>query len=64
MNRNMNNRIAVWLQETGHTKQDLAAMLGMTPRTLQNRMSDTYEWSWYEVQALAEILGCSVEELV
>lgn len=60
----MKERIAIWLSSDGHTKQDLASMLGVSPRTLRNRMTDTYEWTWNEVKLLAKVLDCSTEDLI
>lgn len=39
-------------------------MLGVSPRTLRNRMTDTYEWTWNEVKLLAKVLDCSTEDLI
>lgn len=64
LNVKMKERIAVWLSADGHTKQDLASMLGVSPRTLRNRMTDTYEWTWNEVKLLAKVLDCSTEDLI
>lgn len=60
---NINQKIGVWLLDTSNTKSDLAEALGMTTRTLKNRINGDYEWTWPEVCKLADILGCTLQEL-
>lgn len=60
----MKEKIAAWLLTDGHTKQDLASALGVSPRTLYSRLNDTYEWTWNEVKLLAKVLDCTTEDLI
>ncbi len=63
MNLSIKEKVGVWLLEPGHTKQDLAARLGVTTQTLNNRLDDSYDWQWKEVKLLADLFNCPVDEL-
>lgn len=63
MNQVIKTRVGAWLLERGHTKRSLAAELGMTTATLNNKLVGRYDWSWPQVIRLAEILGCTPDDL-
>ncbi len=63
MSPSIKEKVAAWLLEPGHTKQDLAARLGITVQTLNNRLDDSYDWQWREVKLLADLFKCPVDAL-
>ncbi len=63
MNLCISNKVGEWLAEPSHTKRDLAAYLGVTTQTLNNRLCGLYDWPWKEVKLLADLFNCSVDEL-
>lgn len=64
LTENMKSRIGAWLLEPGHTKKMLAALLGISIGTLANRMGETYDWSWTEIQELTKVLDCKADDLL
>lgn len=63
MNVKLNEKIGAWLLIPGHTKHELASLLGISHQTLNNRLDGTYDWQWQEVKALSELFGCTVDSL-
>lgn len=64
MNQSITNKVAAFLIDPNHTKKGLAAALGMSVTTLNNRLSGKHPWMWPEVKTLAQILGCSTNDFV
>ena len=62
MNR-INEKVGAWLLEKGHTRTSLAASLGITTVTLDNKLTGETDWSWTQAKKLAGILDCSLDEL-
>ena len=62
MNR-INEKVGAWLLEKGHTRTSLAATLGITTVTLDNKLTGETDWSWSQAKKLADILDCSLDEL-
>ena len=48
----------------GMTRDQLAQELGMTRRTLTNRINGQAKWEWEEVIRLSRLADCTLEELV
>ena len=59
----INSRIGAWLLIKGNTKEKLAAFIGISVATLNNRLDGSCPWLWDEVCKVAEILGCSTDDL-
>ena len=49
---------------SGKTRDQLAQELGMTRRTLANRINGQAKWEWEEVVKLSLLASCSLDELV
>ena len=49
---------------SGKTRDQLAQELGMTRRTLTNRINGQAKWEWEEVIRLSKLVGCSLDDLV
>lgn len=63
METGINKAIMEWLFESSeHTKAKLAKSLGITQKTLNNRIRGEVGWRWSEVVALAELTGCNVSD--
>lgn len=56
-------RIATWLFDPEHSKRKLAQLLSISEGTLRNKLSGHTEWTWKEIQSLAEILECKPNDL-
>ena len=55
--------IDVYLKETGETKVSLASKLGIAQNTFYSKINGDTEFKWSEIDKLAEILGCTVDDL-
>lgn len=56
-------RVGAYIERTGMTKGELAERLGMSRVTLHSKLMGQTEFRFGEAQELAEILGCSIDEL-
>lgn len=56
-------RVGAYIERTGMTKGELAERLGMSRVTLHSKLMGQTEFRFSEAQELAEILGCSIDEL-
>lgn len=63
LNVKLNEKIGAWLLIPGHTKHELASLLGISHQTLNNRLDGTYDWQWSEIGTLAALLECPIESL-
>lgn len=63
MNQLINEKLGAWLLAEGHTKEVLAAEIGITRPTLNSRLSGQSRWLWDEVVQVARITGCTLNEL-
>ena len=61
--RRINEKVGALLLG-GKTRDQLAQELGMTRRTLTNRINGTAKWEWEEVVKLSILAECSLNELV
>ena len=58
----INEKVGAWLLQ-GHTRTELAELLGMSRQTLSNRLDGTAMWNWDEVLKLADLLGVTPNEM-
>ena len=63
MNERINEKVGAWLLIDGNTRAILADAIGISRPTLGNRLDGSAKWSWEEVVRLAELIGCSLNEL-
>lgn len=56
-------KVGAWLLIKGNTKQKLADLIGCSVGTLNNHLAGVTDWSWSEVCALADALGCNLLDL-
>ena len=56
-------RVGAFIERTGMTKAELASQLGMSRVSLHSKLSGQTEFRLSEAERLAEILGCSVDDL-
>lgn len=56
-------RVGAYIERTGTTKSELADMLGMSRVTLHSKLAGQTEFRLSEAERLAQILGCSVDDL-
>lgn len=56
-------KVGAWLQMKGHTKARLADELHISTVSLNSKLRDETEWTWEQVVALSEILGCELKDL-
>ena len=59
----ISQRVGAYVGATGTTRAELAAQLGMSTVTLHSRLTKKTDWKLSEAEALARILGCSIEDL-
>ncbi len=57
------NEVGAWLLKPGNSKSGLAASLGITTKSLRNKLNGEQPWLWCEVCKIAEIIGCSLDDL-
>jgi plasmid maintenance system antidote protein VapI len=48
----------------GMSRDNIAKELGMSRRTLTNRINGTAKWEFEEVLRLSRLVGCSLDDLV
>lgn len=56
-------RVGAFIERTGMTKAELANQLGMSRVSLHSKLNGQTEFRLSEAERLAEILGCSVDDL-
>ena len=56
-------RVGAYIERTGTTKGELASQLGMSRVSLRSKLTGQTEFRLSEAERLANILGCSVDEL-
>jgi DNA-binding XRE family transcriptional regulator len=56
-------RVGAYIERTGTTKSELAQKLGMSRVTLHSKLTGQTEFRLSEAERLAQILGCSVDDL-
>lgn len=56
-------RVGAYIERTGATKGEIAEQLGMTRVTLHSKLSGQTEFRLSEAERLANILGCTVDDL-
>jgi len=59
----LKDRVAIHCLHTGDTRESIARQLGMSVVTLRSKLNGETEFKLSEAEALASILGCSVDEL-
>lgn len=59
----LKDRVSIYCLHTGETRESIAKRLGMTPVTLRSKLNGETEFKLSEAEALASILGCTVDEL-
>lgn len=57
------NEVGAWLLKPGNSKSGLAESLGITTRSLRNKLNGEQPWLWDEVCTIAEVIGCSLDDL-
>lgn len=63
MNARFNEKLGAWLLVKENTKAKLAKQLGISRPTLDGRISGRSKWTWDEAVAVAEIVGCTLDDL-
>lgn len=61
--KNIDNAIAVFLNETQTTREELAKSLGISTASLLNKRKGKNEWLWSEILTLSSLLGKTPDEL-
>jgi transcriptional regulator with XRE-family HTH domain len=59
----LKDRVAIYCLHTGETRESIAKRLGVSTVTLRSKLNGETEFKLSEAEALASILGCSVDEL-
>ncbi len=59
----INSVIGAWLLVKGNKKEQLAAVIGISVATLNNRLDGSCPWLFDEVCRVADFFGCSIEDL-
>lgn len=59
----INEKVGAWLLVNGHTRDELAAAVGITRPTLNARIDGAAPWKFAEVVKLADVLGVSLNAL-
>ena len=57
-------KVGAYLLQEGHTRESLAAELGITRPTLNSRLRGESDWMLKEIIKLAEITHCTPNDLV
>lgn len=63
MSTRINEKLGAWLLADEHTKAVLAKLLGISRPTLNSRLSGNSKWTWDEAVLIAELTGCTLNEL-
>lgn len=61
--KNIDNAIAVYLNETQTTRENLAKSLGISSVSLLNKRKGKNDWLWSEILALCNLLKKTPDEL-
>ena len=61
--KNIDNAIAVFLNETQTTREELAKALGISTASLLNKRKGKNEWLWSEILTLSSLLSKTPDEL-
>ena len=56
-------KVGGYMLTKGVGKQEFAEMLGLDPRQFNKRLTGEIDWRFTEVGKIAEIVGCSLDEL-
>jgi len=56
-------RLAIYAARTGASKRDVAKHLGISLQTLYNKLRGESEFTLAQAFALADLMGCSVDDL-
>ena len=59
----INEKLGAWLLDSSHNRQQLADEIGITRPCLRDRLNGRTKWNWDEVLRVAEITGCTLDEL-
>lgn len=59
----LKDRVAIHCLRTRDTREDIARQLGISVVTLRSKLNGETEFKLSEAEALAKILGCSIDEL-
>lgn len=60
----INKKIGEYLLKPGNSRTALAREIGLSTFTLNSRIAGKSEWKWGEVVKLAEVIGCSLDDLL
>ena len=60
---NVTARAATWLAIRGNQKRELAQLLGISRPTLDRRFSGQSQWRWEEALKIADLTGCTPNDL-
>lgn len=60
----INEKLGGYMLKTGATRTSIAEALGLDPRSLKARIDGETEWKLSEVMAIADLVGCTADELV
>ena len=63
MTQIINEKLGVWLLNSGNTRDKLADEIGITRPTLASRLNGESKWKWDEVIAISRITDTSLNEL-
>lgn len=63
MNKIINEKLGAWLLKSGNTREKLADEIGITRPTLNGRLDGKSKWQFDEVVKVAQLTGCSLNEL-
>lgn len=58
----INEKLGAWLLIEGNTKSKLASALGISTVTINKKLSGETEWVWSQVCAIADLVGCTVDD--
>ncbi len=56
-------RVEIYLDQTGMTKEDIAGRLGISRQAFWAKLEGVYDFKLSEAEQLASIIGCTVDEL-
>lgn len=63
MNKIINEKLGAWLLKPGNNRVKLAEEIGITRPTLNGRLDGKSKWQFDEVVKVAQLTGCSLNEL-
>lgn len=59
----LTDRVSGWCNQRGHSKAEVAELLGITPNTMTSRLAGETGWTWSEACKLAEMMDVPLDEL-